>query len=325
MPGLRFCVKTLLAVTLGVTVGTAPVQAADYPTRAVRLVVPFAAAGAADILARAVAGTLTEKLGQTFVVENQAGASGNIGARAVAKAAPDGYTLLFTTTNLTMNPAIDKSLPYDPVRDFSPVTMVAFAPMILVKSPKVQMDTIPKLVADIQSHPSTYFFSSSGVGGAPHLAGELFRLAENLKVTHVPYNGAAPALNDVASGEVQYSFTTYVSAQAFLQGNRVIPMAVTSANRLASLPNIPTFKEAGIDGMEIGTMFGVFAPANTPPQVVQTIYQTLADAGRTPEFKKLINSLGAEIVLNQPAAYASYIKSDVQKWKNLLAKIGTVN
>jgi tripartite-type tricarboxylate transporter receptor subunit TctC len=303
-----------------------PVQATGtYPVRPVKIIVPFAAAGAADILARSVASVLNQKTGQAFVVENHAGASGNIGAQLVAKAAPDGYTLLFTTTNLTMNPALGEALPYDPVRDFTPVTMVAFAPMILVKSSQVKAATVPDLVAEIRSHPTQYNFSSSGVGGAPHLAGELFRLKEDLKVTHVPYNGAAPALNDVASGQVQYSFTTYVSAQSFLQGDRVLPMAVTSTKRLPSLPKVPTFEEAGIKEMEIGTMFGLLAPANTPSEVVQVLYQTLSEAGKTPQFQQQIKTLGADIVLNTPSDYTSYIRTDVGKWKELLSKIGKIN
>ena len=299
-------------------------SAANYPDKPVKIVVPFAAAGAADILARAVANMLTVKLGQSFIVENRAGASGNIGAQRVAQAVPDGYTLLFTTTNLTMNPAMGTDLPYDAVKDFSPVTMVAFAPMILVKSPSVKAATASELVAEIRAHPAKYNFSSSGVGGAPHMAGELFRLKEDLKVVHVPFAGAAPALNDVSSGQVQYSFTTFVSAQAFLHGDRVVPLAVTSDKRLSSLPQVPTFDEVGIKGMAIGTMFGLLAPANTPPEVVQALYRTLSEAGATPEFQKQIRELGAEMVLDTPVEYAAYIAADVQKWKELLSKIGKI-
>lgn len=318
--------KTIIAGLLCVELfAPLPAAAANYPDKAVKIVVPFAAAGAADILARAVANMLSVRLGQSFIVENRAGASGNIGAQRVAQAAPDGYTLLFTTTNLTMNPAMGTDLPYDAVKDFSPVTMVAFAPMILVKSPTVKAATASELISEIRAQPAKFNFSSSGVGGAPHMAGELFRLKENLSVVHVPYAGAAPALNDVSSGQVQYSFTTYVSAQAFLQGDRVIPLAVTSERRLPSLPQVPTFNEVGIKGMEIGTMFGLLAPASTPPQVIQVLYKTLSEAGKTPEFQKQITELGAEMVIDTPTEYAAYIASDVQKWKELLGKIGKID
>lgn len=318
---VRIFLAALLCMGLAVPFAA---SAAKYPDKPVKIVVPFATAGAADILARAVANLLSIKLGQPFIVENRAGASGNIGAQRVAQAAPDGYTLLFTTTNLTMNPAMGNDLPYDAVKDFSPVTMVAFAPMILVKSSSVKAATASELVSEIRANPAKYNFSSSGVGGAPHMAGELFRLKEDLNVVHVPYAGAAPALNDVSSGQVQYSFTTYVSAQAFLQGDRVIPLAVTSEKRLSSLPQVPTFDEVGIRGMEIGTMFGLLAPMNTPTEVIQTLYRTLSEAGSTPEFQKQIKELGAEMVLDTPVEYAAYIAADVLKWKDLLSKIGKI-
>ena len=298
--------------------------AATYPSRPVKIIVPFAPAGSSDILARTVAGILSKELGQTFVVENRAGASGNIGAEAVAKAEPDGYTLLFTTTNLTLNPAVTKVLPYNAVTDFVPVTMVAFAPMLLIKGPQVQANSIRDLVAEIRKQPGKFNFSSSGKGGTPHLAGELFRMSANLDMTHIPYNGAAPALNDVASGQVQLTFTTYISARPLMSGKKVTALAVASRERLSALPDVPTFEEAGVKGVEIGTMFGLLAPAKTPPEIVQRLYGALAKAGQSAEFKAQIAEQGGNVVLNTPADYATYIRTDVARWKDLVTKVGGV-
>jgi len=317
--------QLLLAAALCGLLGAGPAHsqpAGDYPTRPVRIIVPFATGGSTDILARSVASILTKELGQPFVVENRAGASGNIGAEAVAKAAPDGYTLLFTTTNLTLNPAVTKALPYDAVADFAPVTMVAFAPMILIKGPAVKANSLPELIAEIRAQPGKFNFSSSGKGGAPHLAGELFRAGANLDMVHIPYNGAAPALTDVASGQVQLTFTTYISAKPLMSGKKVSALAVASKERLAALPEVPTFEEAGVKGVEIGTMFGLLAPAKTPPGVIRRLYDALAKAAKTPEFLAQIAEQGGNVVLNSPADYSTYIQADVVRWKELITKIG---
>jgi tripartite-type tricarboxylate transporter receptor subunit TctC len=315
----------LLAAAVCGLLGAATAHAqrgGEYPSRTARIIVPFATGGSTDILARSVAGILTRELGQTFVVENRPGASGNIGAEAVAKAPADGYTLLFTTTNLTLNPAVTKVLPYDAEADFAPVTMVAFAPMILIKGPAVKANSLPELIAEIRAQPGKFNYSSSGKGGAPHLAGELFRMGANLDIVHVPYNGAAPALTDVASGQVQLTFTTYISAKPLMSGKNVAALAVANKERLAALPDVPTFEELGVKGVEIGTMFGLLAPARTPSAVVQRLHAVLAKAAATPEFRAQIAEQGGNVVLNTPREYAAYIQSDVARWKTLIARIG---
>ncbi len=308
----------ILAIALG-----AQAQS-DFPAKPIRIIVPFAAGGSTDVLARVTAQVMSKALGQPVVVENRAGASGNIGAEAVAKAAPDGHTLLFTTTNLTLNPAVTKNLPYDAVRDFAPITMVAFAPMVLVTRPDFGGNSIGDLVAYVKANPGKTNFSSSGKGGAPHLAGELFKMGAGLDMVHVPYNGAAPALTDVVAGNVQMTFTTYVSASALLQGGRVKAVAVASDKRLPLLPNVPTFGESGYKGIEIGTMFGLLAPAKTPPAVVQKIYATIEAASKTEDFRQQIAKQGADLVVNSPETYTRYIADDVAKWKKLIAQIGDV-
>lgn len=315
--------RILALASLLAMAGIAAAQGTDYPSKPVRIVVPFAAGGSTDILARVLARALSAELGQNFVVDNKPGASGNIGAEAVAKAAPDGYTLLYTSTNLTANPAL-MSVPYDVVRDFTPVSRVAFLPLALFKSPQVETKSLGELVSLIKSQPGKFNYSSSGKGGAPHLAGELFRLSSNLDMVHVPYNGAGPALMDVASGRVQLTFTTYTSAQALLAARKVHAVAVANRNRLAMMPNVPTFDEAGIKGMEIGTMNGLLAPGNTPPAVVSRLYAALQKAGQSQEFRKQFVDQGGEVLLEGPAQFSAYVREDVDRWKALIQKIGPV-
>ncbi|MES3000317.1 MAG: tripartite tricarboxylate transporter substrate binding protein [Pseudomonadota bacterium] len=313
----------LAMAVLAAFAGAAGAQGADYPSRPVRIVVPFAAAGSTDILARVMARALQAELGQNFVVDNKPGASGNIGAEIVAKAPADGYTLLYTSTNLTANPAL-MPVPYDVMKDFAPVSRVAFLPLALFKSPQVQTKSLPELIALIKSQPGKFNFSSSGKGGAPHLAGELFRMSSNLDMVHVPYNGAGPALTDVAAGQVQLTFTTYTSAQALLAAKKVDAVAVANRNRLATMPDVPTFEEMGIKGMEIGTMNGLLAPAGTPPAIVNKIHAALVKAGQGAEFRKQFVDQGGEVLLESPAVFTTYIRDDLVRWKTLIPKIDGV-
>lgn len=313
--------RTAAACLLALASGLAGAQATDWPTRPIRIVVPFAAAGSTDILARVLARALSAELGQSVVVENKPGASGNIGADLVAKAPADGYTLLYTSTNLTANPAL-MPMPFDVLKDFTPISRVAFLPLALFKSPQVQARSLGELIAQVKANPGKFNFSSSGKGGAPHLAGELFAMAAGLEMVHVPYNGAGPALVDVAAGQVQLTFTTYTSAQALLAGKKVDAVAVANRNRLAVMPDVPTFEEAGIKGMEIGTMNGLLAPAGTPPAVIARIYSALAKAGQGKDFRRQFVEQGGEVLLEDPATFTAYIREDVARWKALVARIG---
>jgi tripartite-type tricarboxylate transporter receptor subunit TctC len=316
--------KKLIALLATLLIAGSVNAQSDFPSKPIKIIVPFAAGGSTDVLARVTGQVISRALGQSVVVENRPGASGNIGAEAVARAAADGYTLLFTSTNLTLNPAVTKNLPYDAVADFSPITMVAFAPMVLITRPDFGGNGIRDLVSYVKANPGKTNFSSSGKGGAPHLAGEMFKIGAGLDIVHVPYNGAAPALTDVVSGQVQMTFTTYISAQSLLQGNRVKVVAVASEKRLPLLPNVPTFGESGYNGIEIGTMFGLLAPAKTPSAVVQKIYGAIQAAAQTDAFKQQILQQGGEVVVNSPEVYTRYIAADVDKWKKLIAQIGDV-
>lgn len=293
-----------------------------WPGKPVRIIVPFAAGGSTDILARAVAKILSEDLGQSFVVENRSGASGNIGAEQVARAQPDGHTLLFTSTNILMVPGLGQPLGYDVLKDFTPITMVANAPMVLFKSPTVSAKNLRELIGEIREKPGTYSFSSSGTGGSPHLAGELFRANENLNIVHVPYRGAAPALTDVASGLVEITFTTYVSARPLLEAQRLVPLAVASKARTSALADVPTFSEAGAAEMDIGAGFCMFAPAGTASEIIETIYTTLLERSRSAEFQTLMKDLGADVVLSDPGQFAKDVKSEVRRWKEFIPEVG---
>lgn len=302
-------------------VGAGAHAQAGYPQKPVHIIVPFAAGGSTDILARMTANALAADLGVSVVVENKAGASGNIGMEAVAKAAPDGHTLLFTSTNLTMNPAVIDKVPYDPIRDFSGVTMLAFGPMLLITQPNFGGGTLRGVIDQVRANPGKFNFSSSGAGGAPHLAGEMLKLREGLDMVHVPYPGAAPALTDIVSGQVQMTFTTYVSARSLLDAGRVGVVAVASAERLPVLPNVPTFAEEGLKDFEIGTMFGLLAPKGTPGPIIERLYQAVKKAAEDPEFRKKITDLGASVVINTPADYDVYLQHDVAKWAEFVKNI----
>ena len=303
----------------------AAADAANFPERPIRIIVPFSAGGSTDILARMTADTLSARLKQPVVVENRPGASGNIGMGAVAKSAPDGYTLLFTSTNLTLNPFVIESIPYDPIKDFAGVTMVAFAPLLLFVRPDFQGNTLDKLVAYGKSHPGELNFSSSGAGGAPHLAGEMLKRRAGMDMTHVPYAGAAPAITDIVAGQVQMTFTTYVSARSMLEGGRLKVLAVASKQRLPVLPDVATFAELGMKDFEFGTMFGLLAPKGTPKEVIAKLYGAIHAASDTQTFKEQIISQGATVVVDTPDEYDAYLAADVKKWKAMIQEIGTIS
>ena len=310
--------KAAAAVVAALWGGLAMAQS-DYPNKPIKIIVPFAVAGSTDILARGLAQALSLELGQSVVVDNRPGASGNIGAQAVAKAAPDGYTLLYTSTNLTANPA-QMNVPYDVARDFAPISRILFMPLVLVKSSQVQTNSVQELVNVIRAAPGKYNFSSSGTGGGPHIAGEIFKSVAGLDMTHVPYNGAAPALTDVAAGVVPLSFTTYASAQALLKTDKLSAVAITGKRRLDSLPQVPTFEESGLRGLDIGVMNGLLAPANTPQPVIDKIYAAVQRAAQRKELKAHVLDQGAVLLAEDPAQFGAYIRADLQRWKELTVR-----
>jgi tripartite-type tricarboxylate transporter receptor subunit TctC len=308
--------RILLAFVLALA--AAAVQAQPYPTRAVRLVVPFPASGATDILARVVAEKLAESLGEPVPVENRPGAGGSLGSALVAKAAPDGYTLLMATTSThSIGPALQK-LPYDPEKDFAPVCLIANAAGVLVVSPALGISSPQELIALAKAKPGELNFSSSGTGTIVHLSGELFVRMAGVKMQHVPYKGTALAAADIKSGQIAMMIDNIVSAIPFMKSGMQKGLAVTSAKRSEVLPELPTLAESGVPGYESVAYFAIFAPAGTPPEIVKRLNADLVKIVHTPQVKARLLELGADPVGSTPEALAATVRAERAKWARVI-------
>lgn len=291
-----------------------------YPNKPVRVIIPYPPGGPTDIMGRIVAQGLSNRFGQPFVVENKAGASGLIGADQVAKAPADGYTLLINASLHVINPSLNPNMPHDPIKDFAPVSQIADVPMVLVVSPQNPAKNVKELVA--QAKASQMSFASSGNGAAPHLAGEAFNMATGLKLTHIPYKGSAPALADVIGGHVSLMFDPLPSSTGFVVGGSLRPLAVTTATRVPTLPNVPTMAEAGVPGYEISTWYGVWAPANTPKDIVSKLSSEIARLVKEPEMAKRIAGMGSVPVGSTPAEFEAYNRSEQIKFAKIVKQSG---
>ena len=320
LPGRR---TALAAILLAFAAGGACAQAgASYPTHPVTLVVPYPPGGSADVLARAVGQKLGERLGQTVVVENKAGAATAIGAKAVARAPADGYTLLLgTVSSQAINPAMNK-VGYDPVADFVPVAPLASIPFVFVANPSVPVSSVADVIALARSKPGELAYASAGPGTSNHLAGELFASEAKIKLLHVPYKGSAPALNDVLAGHVPLMFDLQATSMAHIQGGKLKPLAVTTRERSSLLPSVPTMAEAGVPGFEVSAWFGLFAPAGTPQPVVDRLNTEVTAILKSAEMRKQLHDLGAEPELGSPAQYASFAKAEAAKWAQTVKGAG---
>ena len=309
---------TLLATTL-------PARAADYPARPVTIVVAFTPGGPSDVLARIVGKKLETLLGQPFVIENRPGAGGNIGAEVVARAAPDGYTLLMGNNSiLATNAALYRKLPYDAEKDFQPISLIGTQANILVVNPSVPAHSMAELIALAKANPGKLNFASSGYGAAAHLAGELFKTEAHIDIVHVAYKGAAPALQDVIAGHVQMMFATAASVVGLIQGGAVRPLAVTTLKRTALFPDIATVDELGLKGFDATTWHGLVAPAGTPKEIVASLHRATIEALRDPAVRKSLGELGVDIVGDSPAEFAAYIKTEIPKWTAIVKSSGAV-
>jgi tripartite-type tricarboxylate transporter receptor subunit TctC len=298
-------------------------QGAPWPAKPIRFVVGFTAGGPSDVLARALGQKMAATLGQPIVIDNRPGAGGNSAAEAVAKSAPDGYTwLLGNNSILATNAALYGKLPFDPVRDFAPVGLVATQPNILVVNPAVPAHSVAELMALAKAKPGQLNFASSGAGAAAHLAGQLFKTAAGIDIVHVPYKGAQPALTDLMGGQVQMMFATSASALPYIRGGRLRALAVTSPRRMAELPAIPTMMEAGLPGFEAVSWHGIVVPAGTPASVIERIHLDLEAALATPEIRNEFRILGAEPAPGSPQAFADYIKVETPKWSKVVKESG---
>lgn len=292
-----------------------------YPNKPVKVIIPFPPGGPTDVLGRIVAQGLATKLGQPFVVENKPGASGMIGATQVAKSPADGYTLLINASLHVINPSLHPKMQHDPIKDFAPVSQIADVPMVLVVNKSNPANNLKDVIAQAKKNPGMSF-ASSGNGTAPHLAGEAFNVATGLKLMHVPYKGSAPALTDVIGGHVTMMFDPLASSTPFIQNGSLRPIAVTTTKRVPTLPDVPTVAESGLPGYEISTWYGVWAPANTPKDVVAKLSSEIGKLVKEPEVARRIAELGSIPVGSTSEEFAAYNRSEQIKFDKIVKQSG---
>ena len=294
-----------------------------YPANAIRYVVPFPAGGPLDIVARAIGQELNKSWGQAVVIDNRPGAGGNIGADLVAKAPADGYTILMGAVSThAINVTLYNKLPYDPIRDFAPVTLITSVPNVLVVHPSVPANNVKELIALAKSRPGQLNFASGSTGSAGHLAGELFNSMAGVRMTHIPYKGAAPAVVDLMAGHVSLMFDNMSSALPNIKATRVRALAVTTLKRSPLLPQLPTISDAGLRGFDIATWFGIFAPAGTPPDIVARLNGEIVRILHTPEMKERLALLGAEPIGNKPDEFAAFVRAEIPKYAKVIQASG---
>jgi tripartite-type tricarboxylate transporter receptor subunit TctC len=313
---LRACVLAALAIS-------ASAHAQVYPAKPIRMIVAYPPGGGTDIVGRMVAQKLGETLGQSVVVENRGGASGNIGTEIAARAAPDGYTVLMgNVAPNAINVSLFKNLPFDPVADFAPVSLVASTPNILVVHPSTPARSVKEVVALARSRPGVLNFASAGVGSSSHLAGELFRILAGADIVHVPYKGAGPAMVDVLSGQVQLYFATMPAAMPHVKSGKLVPIAVTSLKRSQALPDAPTIAESGVPGYEASTWYGLLAPAHSPDAAIARLHESVVKMLGDAALRAKLADQGFEPVGDSPKEFAVYIRSEIAKWGKVIRDAG---
>lgn len=313
--------KLLAGLVLALLAGV--VTAQPWPSKPIKWVVPFAPGGTTDILARTIGEKLSVTLGQPIIVENKPGAGGGVGAEQVAKSPPDGYTIMGGTISThAINASLYKNLPYDPVRDFAPITLIVRVPNMLVVNPDVPAKDVRELIALLKANPGKYSFASSGNGTSQHLSGELFKVMTGVEMQHVPYRGSPPALADVVGGQVTMTFDNITTAWPLVKGGKLRALAVTTARRSPIAPDVPTLAESGLAGYEIGSWQGVFAPAGVPPEIVKRYNAEIVRIINTPDVRQKLVDMGAEPAPNTPEEFAAMVKTEVAKWADVVRKSG---
>jgi len=315
----RCLVLCLVSLSVLFAAGAASAQGAgDYPNRPVKIVVPFAPAGPTDVVARIIAQKFTERLGKQFYVENMAGAGGNLGMGNVARAAPDGYTILFASSSIVVNPSLYPKIPYDPYKDFEPVSIPATAPNILLVNPSVPAKDVKELVAYIKANPGKISYASAGTGTTPHLSSELLKLTLNLDIVHVPFGGAGPAIQSLVAGHTPMGFTSMPPAVPLIKEGKLRALAVAAPKRSAALPDVPTLDELGFKDQEADTFQGVLVPAGTPKPIVDLLYKEIVAIVALPDVKERFAQLGLEIIANTPDEFTAQIKREIEKWGRVI-------
>ena len=298
-------------------------HAQTFPTKAIRFVVPFPPGGPLDISARAIGQKLTEAWKQPVIIDNRPGAGGNIGADNVAKSAPDGYTILMGAVSThAINPSLYAKMPYDALRDFAPITLVTTVPNVLVVHPALPAKNVRELITLARSRPGELLFASGSTGSTGHLAGELFNTMANVKMVHVPYKGAAPAVTDLVAGHVQLMFDNLASALPQIKAGRTRALAVTTIARASTMPELPTIDETGLKGFDLSTWFGVFAPAGVPPANLGALHREITRALDSADVRNRLNALGAQPSPNTPDAFAAFIAAEHAKYAKVIKASG---
>jgi tripartite-type tricarboxylate transporter receptor subunit TctC len=299
-----------------------PAAAQTYPSKPIRIVVPFPPGGTSDILARAIGQKLTEEWKQQVVVDDRPGAGANIGADIVAKSPPDGYTLFILSTIHTINPSLYSKLSYDPLKDFTPITLIADTSQVLVVHPSLPVRTVKEFIAYAKKHPGQLNYSSAGNGSQPHLTAELFKKKTGIDIVHVPYKGAPPAMTDLLAGQVALTFATAPSAVPFVKSGKLRALGVSTAQRISALPDVPTIAEAGVPGFEAAGWNGLVGPAGMPAAVVNSLHAAVVKIVHVPAMASFLSGQGADPHTTTPAEFGAYIKSEVVKWAQVVKDSG---
>lgn len=316
-------VKTLLVLGSPLALLSWNAAAQSWPTSTVTVVVPWPPGGPSDIAARPISKSLTESLGQPFVIDNRAGGGGNIGSAAAAKSAPNGNTLLITSSApIVINPSLYKNMPFDPSKDLAPITNLLRVPLVLVAHPSVPANNLNELVAHIKSQKGNFVYASAGSGTPQHLTGELFRSTLKLDITHVPYKGSAPAITDLLGGHVPVMFDSMIAIMPHIRSGKVKVIAVSSDRRSPLIPNVPTFAESGYPSLVSYAWYGFFAPARTPKEIISKVNAEALKAMKQPEFQKVLADTGSEFVGTSPEAFAEFIKQEGAKWSKVVKDSG---
>ena len=314
--------KLLGLIALGALL-TAPVQAADYPSRAIRMIVPYPAGGTSDVLARVLAKKMGDSMGQSIVIENIGGAAGTIGATAVSRATPDGYTLIFGyATQFTIAPALYQNLNYDPIKSFTPIGSVVRFHFLMTAYSAVPVKTLPELVAHAKANPGKLTYASPGVGTSTHLVGELFKLKQGIDLVHVPYRGGGPAITDYVAGRIDTYWDAVAPLLPWVEKGSITPLAVTSAKRMPALPNVPTVLEAGMPDLNVFTWTALFAPAGLAPDIAAKLEAELQKAMTDSDVQDVFLKNGYELFPGSPASVTDLIRQDLEKWTSVVKATG---
>src|SRR5689334_8090790 len=312
----RFLYLTASAAALPIVSRTAWAQA--YPARPVRVIVPFAAGGPTDVFARLITLNISRKLGQQFYVENQPGAGGNLGMGAGARAAPDGYTVCVVSTSYVVNPSLYAKIPYDPLKDFAPVSLAATSPNVLVVHPSIPANSVKELVTFLKANPGKHSFAHPGVGTTSQLSGEMFRHSQGLDLVSVPFGGSAPAIQSALAGHTPIAFVVLTPTVSQVKEGKLRALAVTTPKRSPALPDVPTMAEAGLPGQESDTMQGVLVPAGTPQSIIALLHSEISKAMVEPDAARKLESLGFETIASTPEEFSERIRADIPKWAKVI-------